>query len=132
MVNTRVIVIGGLFVVVFLVSFVPEYIKASRSDSTLSQAQQGQRMSSLRDLSALMYFQATQKNYGLAAGTAAQFFSRVGAVAGQSPEPQRKAILDLLSPRDRITAGLAKGDPAVVNDLGVLFEKTRRATGLSD
>jgi hypothetical protein len=31
--------------------------------------------------------------------------------------------------RDQITAELAKGDPAVLNDLQNLFLKTRQATG---
>ena len=34
--------------------------------------------------------------------------------------------------RDKITAGLAKGDPGVLNDLQALFVKTRQATGVVD
>jgi hypothetical protein len=37
----------------------------------------------------------------------------------------RKALEDLLVPRDRITAELAKGGPAVIGDLQDLSVKTR-------
>jgi hypothetical protein len=78
----------------------------------------------------LAYLQANQKNYGLAAETTARFFNRVREVAHQTPDgSRRKSLEDLLAPRDRITAQLAKGDPAVIADLQALFIQTRAATG---
>jgi hypothetical protein len=41
---------------------------------------------------------------------------------------RRKALEDLLGPRDKITAELAKGDAAVLGDLQELFIKARTAT----
>ena len=35
---------------------------------------------------------------------------------------------DLMLPRDKITAELAKGDPGVIGDLQDVFARTRRAT----
>jgi hypothetical protein len=50
-------------------------------------------------------------------------------VANQTQDAaRRKSLEDLLAPRDRITAQLAKGDPAVTGDLQDLFIKTRAAT----
>jgi hypothetical protein len=47
----------------------------------------------------------------------------------QAPDAsRRKALEDLLVPRDRITAELAKGDAAVVGALQELFINTRAAT----
>lgn len=128
-------IVGGaaLLLAVFVVSFLPQYVKATRLSSELRQTREECDMGQLRDLVALTYFQATQKNYGLAAATSARFFNRLGEVASQAPDANRKkAISDLASFRDRITAGLAKGDPAVVNDLQTLFVKTRQATGSPD
>ena len=117
----------GLLLIVFLVSFLPPYIKSTRLNDELREARQENSMSELRDLAAQVYFQAIQKNYGLAAGTSARFFNKVQQDASSS-----KAIADLASFRDKITAGLAKGDPAVLNDLQALFVKTRQATGRPD
>ena len=96
------------------------------------QARQGNTSAELRDLAGLAYFQANQKNYGIAAGTAQRFFNRVREVANQTPDASaRKSYEDLLISRDKITAELAKGDAGVMGDLQDLFVKTRRATGIS-
>jgi hypothetical protein len=129
-VRTWIIAGVALLLVVFLVSFLPPYVKATRLSNDLREARQENSMGQLRDLAAQAYFQAIQKNYGLAAGTSSRFFNRVPEVAGQMTDPgRRKSIEDLVSFRDKITAGLAKGDPSVLNDLQALFVKTRQATG---
>jgi hypothetical protein len=40
----------------------------------------------------------------------------------------RKALEDLLIPRDKVTAQLAKGDAGALNDLQTLFLNTRQET----
>jgi hypothetical protein len=83
----------------------------------------------LRDLIGLLYVQANQKNYGLAAETGTRFFNRVREVANQAQDAtRRKALEDLLAPRDKVTAEFAKGDPAVMGDVQDLFAKTRQVT----
>jgi hypothetical protein len=84
-------------------------------------------------LAALTFVQASQKNYGLAAGTSTQFFSRARELADRAPDANgRKGLEDLLLSQDKITAELAKGDPGTLGDLQVLFEKTRQARGSGD
>jgi hypothetical protein len=62
----------------------------------------------------------------------ARFFNRVREVANQTPDANaKKAYEDLLIPRDKITAELAKGEAGVMGDLQDLFVKTRKATGAS-
>ena len=101
-------------------------------DAELRQARLGNTSAELRDLVGLAYFQANQKNYGIAAGTTGRFFNRVREVANQTPDANsKKTYEDLLVSRDKITAGLAKGDAGVMADLQDLFVKTRRATGAS-
>jgi hypothetical protein len=127
--TNKVIVVAIALVVVFLLGFVPQYARASRLETELRQAREAYAGSDLRDLVGLAYLQANQKNYGLAAETSSQFFRRVRDVANQTPDTgRRKALEDLLAPRDRITAALAKGDAAVIGDLQELFLKTRVAT----
>lgn len=129
-VKNWIIVVIVLLIVVFLGGFVPQYVKVNRLENDLSVARQEIALAQLRDLSALAFVQASQKNYGLAAGTSEQFFSRTREVANRAPDANgRKALEGLLASRDKIAAELAKGDPEALGDLQVLFEKTRQASG---
>ena len=127
--TNKIIVVDVLLVVVFLLGFVPQYVKASRLEAELRQSRDAFAGVDLRDLIGLAYLQSNQKNYGLAATTTGQYFNRVREVAnGTQDASRRKSLEDLLAPRDRITAELAKGDAAVIGDLQDLFVKTRAAT----
>jgi hypothetical protein len=131
-VKNTIVVAGVLVIVAFLAGFLPSYVKGKRLESDLRLAGQQNRMAQLRDLAGLAYFEASQKNYGLAAATAARFFERTREAADQTPHPSgRTALEDLLSARDKITSQLAKGDPVVLNDLQTLYVKTRQATEIS-
>ena len=126
----KVIIAAIVLVVVFLVGFVPQYAKVNRLDFELRQARLVNTSAELRDLVGLAYFQANQKNYGIAAGTALRFFNRVRDAANQTPDANaKKSYEDLLISRDKVTAELAKGEAGVMGDLQDLFVKTRRATG---
>jgi hypothetical protein len=128
----KAIIAAIVLVIVFLAGFVPQYVKVNHLDAELRQARLGNTSTELRDLVGLAYFQANQKNYGIAAGTTARFFARVREVANQTPDANaKKAYEDLLITRDKVTAELAKGDAGVMADLQDLFVKTRRATGAS-
>jgi hypothetical protein len=117
-------------VLVFLAGFLPQYVRANRLDNELRQAKHGYGSAEIRDLAGLAYVQANQKNYGIAAETIARFFGRVRELANQTSDADaRKSLEDLLAPRDKITAELAKGDAGVMGDLQDLFAKTRHATG---
>lgn len=131
-VRNRIIVVAILLVVVFLAGFLPSYAKAKRLENELREARRENSLAQLRDLACLAYFQANQKDYGLAAGTTTRFFDRTREAANQTPDASaRKPLEDLLSLRDPITAELAKGDPGVLSDLQALFVKTRQATAIS-
>ena len=119
-------------VAVFLVGFLPEYVKANRLENELRQSRQENAGAQLRDLIGLAYVQASQKNFGLAAETSSRFFGRTREMANQVQDSTgRKALEDLLTLRDKVTSELAKGDAAVIGDLQELFVKTRQATGSS-
>jgi hypothetical protein len=127
--NNKVIGAALMLIAVFLVGFIPQYVKASRLESELLQSHEALAGADLRDLIGLSYLQANQKNYGLAADSIGRFFNRVREAVNQSRDAaRRKTLEDLLGPRDKITAELAKGDAAVLGDLQDLFLKTRAAT----
>ena len=130
--KNRIIVVAVLVVGAFLAGFLPSYIKANRLESALREARREHSLAQIRDLACLAYFQAIQKDYGLAAGTSTRFFNRTREAANQASDSTgRKPLEDLLSLRDPITAELAKGDPGVLGDLQRLFVKTRQATAVS-
>jgi len=132
-VKNHIIVVIILLILVFLAGFVPQYIKVKRLENDLSAAKRENALAQLRDLAGLAFVQASQKNYGLAAGTSKQFFTRAREVANQAPDANgRKALEDLLVSQDKITAELAKGDPEALSDLELLFEKTRQSAGSID
>jgi len=121
--QNKIIVAAVALIAVFLVGFVPQYVKAIRLESELRQSRQDAAGAAMRDLIGLAYVQASQKNYGLAAETSSRFFNRVRELANQTPDANRRKAL-----RDKITAELAKGDAAVMGDLQELFVKTREST----
>ena len=122
--KNKAILIAAALLAVFLVGFLPQWMKANRMESEVAQMRQRVADAELRDLAGLAYLQASQKNYGLAAETAARFFGRVREVGAG-----RKAVEDLAAARDRITAELAKGDAAAVGSLQDLVLRARAATG---
>ena len=127
-VKNRIIVVIILLIIVFLIGFFPQYIKVKRLENDLSVARQENALAQLRDLAGLVFLQTSQKNYGLAAGTSKQFFSRTREVASREPDAnRRKALENLLTSQEKITAELEKADPEALGDLRVLFEKTRQA-----
>ncbi len=131
--KNRIVVVIILLIIAFLAGFIPQHLKVNRLENDLSVARRENAVAQLRDLAGLAFVQASQKNYGLAAGTSQQFYSRTREAANQTPDASgRKALEDLLASQDRIAAELAKGDPEVLGDLQVLFEKTRQAAGASD
>jgi hypothetical protein len=132
-VKNQTIIVIVLLIIVFLAGFVPQYIHVKRLENDLSAAKQENALAQLRDLAGLAFVQASQKNYGLAAGTSQQFFSRAREMANRASDANgREALADQLAFQDKITAELEKGDPEALGDLRVLFEKTRQASGSVD
>ena len=118
-----------LLVAVFSAGFVPEYFKRSAAESQLKESERKNREAEIRDLASMAYVQASQKNYGMAAQTCGQFFSRLQPLSAERASTTGAQTFDeILGYRDKVTAALAKGDPAVLNDLQAVYLKTRAAT----
>ena len=115
---TKIALVFLLLIAAFLGGYLPEHSKASKLQDELQAARQEAAMARLRDLSATMYIQASQKNYGLASKTSAVFY-------GLLQRESNKQFDELLATREKIASGLSKGDPEVMNDLHPLFLKTQ-------
>jgi hypothetical protein len=75
-------------------------------------------------LAGTLYLQSSERNYGLAAQTSSQFFDQLRTLADQVNDPKLNQILmELSKSQGQITAGLAKGDPAVLPKIADLLQK---------
>jgi uncharacterized membrane protein len=90
-------------------------------------------LSELRDLSGLMFMETFRHNYGLAANHSRRYFQRVEDVLQRTDDPQlRRALEQIAGRRDSITAGLARGEAAVLQDVQALYQDTYRVTRRED
>lgn len=120
----------------FLAGLIPQYLKVRRSDAELSDAnrqlmlcRQQSQYSGLRDTAAMMYLEATRKNYGNAEEYSRRFFSQVQQATTQSSDPATKTVLEnILKLHDPVIAALAKGDPGVLTDLQTILANVEQGT----
>src|SRR3954449_6142478 len=107
--KNKIIVAAIVAVAVFLIGFLPQRVQVNRLEAELLQSRKEKAGAQLRDLISLAYFQANQKNFGLAAETTSRFFSLAREMAnGAGDANSRKALENLLALRDKVTAELAK------------------------
>jgi hypothetical protein len=135
-VKLKLIVGGVVLLAVFLVGFVPQYLKVWGLRQELETAKQQlaadaltSRLCALRDQAAMLYVETARNNYGLAGELAGRFFQDLGQFASTSAPPDMKPGLEeILSSRDAITAGLAKADPATRSAIEALLVKIHAVT----
>lgn len=127
---------AALLLAAFLLGFVPQYQTATSLRNDVRSAQEElrslrseTRIAELRDLIGLTYLESNAKNYGLAGQYSSQFFTRAGALAAETSDESLKALLtEILSGRDRVTAGLAEGKGAADADIERLVRRLRART----
>ncbi len=128
----------GLIVLIagFLAGFIPEYSrshqlqeKVSAQDSQLEVCKSAEQLSQLRDTAALMYLEATQKNYGTSGEHAGRFFDQAQSLANSTQdEVLRNLLREMLATRDQVTADLAKGDAAVISEMQPILSRVEQET----
>ena len=110
--------------IVFLVVYVREHSQLQENRVQINNLNLKLKLGHLRNLAGALYLQTTERNYGLAAQTSSTFFDQLRGFSEQASDPGLKQVLtDLLNSRDQITAGLAKGDPAVLSKVADVFQK---------
>jgi GAF domain-containing protein len=78
----------------------------------------------LRDSAALLGLEIARSNYGTAAEYSTKFFDQAREVASQTSDANLRNLLqEILNSRDRITAGIAKQDPAVLAEVQSMVAK---------
>ena len=122
----RLVVLLILLIAAYLAGLIPPYLKARRLEEQMQACQRNGQLSHVRDDAALLYLAVTQKNYGIAAEHAKQFFDQAQQVSSTTQnEGVRTALGEILATRDEVTADLSKGDAAVVGLTQTLLQKVQ-------
>lgn len=134
LISRRTVVIGGTIAAAFLIGFLLQYGAARQARASLRAAEsdvaalrQQVAMAELRDAAALLLYEVTQRNFGIAAQHATALFDRIQQVAG-SHEGAGASLREALAARDKVTAGLASADPAVLSDVQRVFILVHQGT----
>ncbi len=138
------LIIGSvLFVIGLLIGFIPQHSEIQQLEKELSDLgnelselrrsndayQIEIKLSEIRDSISLTYVELIRKNYGIALEQSSYFFDRVEQMLAEASNPDLiQSLRSIRMMRDSITAGIAKGEPAVVEEVQKLLIETYSIT----
>jgi len=119
---------------VFLVGFVPMWIKSSRLSGELFRAQQQVRIQTIQITFADAALDARRGDYEPARQRLANFFTLVNAeqnrgIGSALPVNTSEGLKPLLAQRDDLITLLARGDPASAERLATAYAEFRKSLG---
>jgi hypothetical protein len=125
--KNRLLLYAILLSTVFLLGFIPQYLKSSRLSKEVQTLTWQNRIGTARDLIGLTFLEVSNNNFGVASGHAAQFFNQIRLINSEAADPaQRELLQQIASRRDAVTAGLAKADPAVKQQVQEIMTQTHQ------
>jgi hypothetical protein len=122
-----------VLLLVFLLGFIPMWMKSRESDRNLAQAEQYLALARIENTLAAATIDARRGEYESARQSAGDFFTAVrteidrGEDSALSPA-QQEAVRPLLDQRDETVTLLARGDPAAADRLSDLYSAYREVT----
>ena len=127
----RVGIYAAAMLVAFLIGFVPMWLKARTSASSLAAAEQQLERARMRNNLSSAVIDARRGDYEPARQAASQFFTSLLAETGKGDastltQPQRDGVQPLFTQRDEIITLLARSDPASADRLSDLFVSFRK------
>jgi hypothetical protein len=130
----RFIIYGAVLLVVFLLGFIPMWLKARQCASSLAEADRQLALVRMRHDIASAAIDAQRGDYEPARQAASQFFTSVRTEIDEGDvsdltQTQRQDVTPLLAARDEIITLLARSDPASADRLSELYVKYRAAMG---
>jgi hypothetical protein len=127
----RIVIYAGVLLVVFLLGFVPMWIKARGCASQLAESERQLTLARMQSNLASAVIDARRGDYEPARQTLSQFFTTLraevdkGAASGFT-EAQRAGLQPLFAGRDDLITLLARGDPASADRLSDLYAAYRK------
>jgi hypothetical protein len=133
-VKQRVIIYAGVLLVVFLLGFVPMWLKARASDARLADAERQLTLVGMQGNLASAAIDARRGDYEPARQAVSQFFTSLRAEIDKGDtsyftQAQRTGVQPLFDGRDEIITLLARSDPASADRLSDLYVAYRKALG---
>jgi hypothetical protein len=127
----RIVIYGGVLLVVFLLGFVPMWLKARQSASTLVETERQLNLVKMQSALASAVIDARRGDYEPARQTASQFFTSLSAEidkgnASGLTQAQRTGLQGLFAGRDELITLLARSDPASADKLSDLYVAYRK------
>ena len=126
----RASIYAGLLLVVFLLGFVPIWLKSREYSSRLSEVEHRLGMVLIENTLASAVIDARRGKYEPARQAASLFFNSLRAETDKGNESalsqaQREGLRPLFIPRDEIITLLARGEPASADRLSELYVSYR-------
>jgi hypothetical protein len=120
----------------FIFGVVLQYSKQRQLERDLSSAQQqlatyraSSQLWQLRDSAAMLGLAVARSNYGTASQYSTRFFDQARDVSAQNLGLAiNSSLQEILNSRDKITAGIAKQDPAVLSDIQAIVSKVHEGS----
>ena len=128
----RVVIYAAVILAIFLLGFLPMWLKARGALRAQNNAQRELRVSQLENLLSSAVIDARRGEYEPARQASSDFFTRLASQldSGSSSDlnqSQRDAVRPLLTQRDELITLLARGDPASADRLSNFYVAYRKA-----
>jgi hypothetical protein len=128
----RLIIGGGVLLLVFLLGFVPMWLKARAATGSLAEAERQLTLARTQDQLSSAAIDARRGDYEPARLAASQFFISLsagmdGKGATAFAPTQREGLQALFAGRDEVITLLARSDPASADRLSDLYVSYRKA-----
>ena len=127
----RFSIYAGVLLVVFLLGFVPMWLKARQHASSLAEAEHQLTLVRMQSDLASAVIDARRGDYEPARQAASQFFTSLRAEIDKGytsnfTQAQREGLQPLLAGRDELITLLARSDPASADRLSDLYVSYRK------
>lgn len=129
----RVLIYAGVLLIVFLLGFVPMWLKARAANSRLAETEGQLTLARIQNNLASAVIDARRGEYEPARQAVSQFFTTMQAEIAKEnsssyTQAQRQQLQQLFAGRDELITLLARSDPASTDRLTDLFVAYRKMT----
>jgi len=125
----RLMIYAAVLLIVFLLGFVPMWLKARAATNNLAEAEHKLVLSQTQNDLASAVIDARRGDYEPARQALSRFFNSLSAATGSSAnytEAQRQSMQPLMAGRDELITLLARNDPSSADRLADLFVAYRK------
>ena len=130
----RIVIYGGVLLVVFLLGLVPMWLQYRAAAGRLAEAERRLTLGGMQGILASAAIDARRGDYEPARQAVSQFFTSLRAEIDEGDtsdftQAQRAGLQPLFAGRDEIITLLARSDPASADRLSDLYVAYRKAVG---